>query len=455
MSDEGKDFAMKSFFAVCAALALAGCASVPQARVEEGKIVVDSPFDLVIGSTEYAKMLGDAVRSGQHVWKRGGVLTTNFWCSGSGKLSRPYYGFDTFSLSFSGEDRKLESVHFWYGESPTSKSEMSLSQCREVVRRMAKDFESRTGVAMECTSDQTDEEAFESAGRLVAEMEEERKKSGRDVGSFSTSFIRMHGTLERNGLVGDYSILGMISDKRKCEVSLTIENPGDSRWPSMRRKGEIPVYTNSTASAFADMPLTDKQKKAHDEAAKMRETLKRLFGVDFDKPEQTVELPLRNITEADKGNYNQREWNALEKPFGGMDERKLNQSARILFVPLATVSLRHAFEGDAPEEARDALAKEFLEALEKEVGAKIPPVENKDRGEFMKRLTGDGKVPTIGDISEVFRSDAKSHFAGRIGDIMLEIKSAPPRYVFKNGRHEVAIKGAVVVSIVQSSFFAN
>jgi len=453
VSDEGKDFAMKSFFAVCAALALAGCASVPQVRVEEGKIVVDSPFDLVIGSTEYAKMLGDAVRSGQHVWKRDGVLTTNFWCSGSGKLSRPYYGFDTFSLSFNDEDRKLERVRFWCGESPASQGEMSLSECRDVVRKMAKDFESRTGGKMNCTVDQTDEEAFKSADRLVVGIEEERKKSGRNVGDMSTAFLSMRGNLERNGVQGMYILSGMISDKRKCHVWLLIEDI--KNMPSMRRNGEIPVYTNSTASAFANLPLTDKQKKAHDEAEKLREALKRLFDVDFDKPEQTVELPLRNITEADKGNYNQREWTALEKPFGGMDERKLNQSARILFVPLATVSLRHSYEGDAPEEARDALAKEFLEALEKEVGAKIPPVENKDTGEFMKRLTGDGKVPTIGDISEVFRSDAKSHFAGRIGDIMLEIKSAPPRYVFKNGRYEVAIKGAVVVSIVQAGFLAN
>ena len=448
---------MKSFFAVFAALALAGCASVPQARVEEGKIVVDSPFDLVIGSTEYAKMLGDKVRSGQNVRNSNGVLTTNFWCFGEGRLARPYYGFDSFSLSFEDQDRKLDSVHFWGRTPPASKRNMSLSECRGIVRKMARDFESRTGVKMECTCDKTDEEAHESVARMVEEMKDEEIDKGSKGGEYSVGFLCMNGSIERNGVTGSYFLSGMISDKRKCSVSLTIRGFNDIRPAFMRRNGEIPVYTNSTASALANLPMTDKQKMAHDEAAKLRDALKRLFDVDFDKPEQTVELPVRNISEADKDNpnYSQREWTALKKPFGGMDERKLNQSITLFFMPMATVSLRHAYEGDAPEEVRDALAKEFLEALEKEVGAKIPPLEKKGDGELMKQLAGEGKVSTIGDTSEMFRRDVKSHFTGRLGAIVLEIKSAPPRYVLKNGRHEVAIKGAVMVSIVQSGVFAN
>ena len=54
--------------AVTALLGLAmmmqsGCASAPKCVVENGRIVVDSPFDLEIGSTEYAKMFGSLVKT--------------------------------------------------------------------------------------------------------------------------------------------------------------------------------------------------------------------------------------------------------------------------------------------------------------------------------------------------------------------------------------------------------
>ena len=41
-----------------AAMVLSGCVSAPKYVIEDGRIVVDSPFDLEIGSTEYAKALG-------------------------------------------------------------------------------------------------------------------------------------------------------------------------------------------------------------------------------------------------------------------------------------------------------------------------------------------------------------------------------------------------------------
>ena len=41
----------------------AGCVSSPSYRIENQRIVLDSPFALEIGSTEYAKAFGDLIRT--------------------------------------------------------------------------------------------------------------------------------------------------------------------------------------------------------------------------------------------------------------------------------------------------------------------------------------------------------------------------------------------------------
>ena len=44
-----------------------GCVSAPPAyRIENRKIVLDSPFALEIGSTEYAKAFGDLIQTSVH-----------------------------------------------------------------------------------------------------------------------------------------------------------------------------------------------------------------------------------------------------------------------------------------------------------------------------------------------------------------------------------------------------
>lgn len=48
-------------FAAWAAIALSGCVCAPKYRVERGSIIVDSPFDLEIGSTEYAQWFAGKV----------------------------------------------------------------------------------------------------------------------------------------------------------------------------------------------------------------------------------------------------------------------------------------------------------------------------------------------------------------------------------------------------------
>jgi len=52
--------------ATVAVMVLSGCVSAPKYVIENGRIVVDSPFDLEIGSTEYAKALGSKVHTSVH-----------------------------------------------------------------------------------------------------------------------------------------------------------------------------------------------------------------------------------------------------------------------------------------------------------------------------------------------------------------------------------------------------
>ena len=46
-------------FAAWTAIPLSGCVCAPKYSAERGSIIVDSPFDLEIGSTEYAQSFGD------------------------------------------------------------------------------------------------------------------------------------------------------------------------------------------------------------------------------------------------------------------------------------------------------------------------------------------------------------------------------------------------------------
>ena len=75
--------------AVLAGTMLVSLAAVGEFRVEGGKIVVDSPFDLEIGSAEYAKALGDGVKSHADVRKdsKTGAMATNWYHSA--KARRP------------------------------------------------------------------------------------------------------------------------------------------------------------------------------------------------------------------------------------------------------------------------------------------------------------------------------------------------------------------------------
>ena len=63
-------------------------------RIEDGEIVLDSPFELEIGSGEYANAFGDLIRTDAHaiydpLTKK---TTTNFYHYAEARLATPYFG---------------------------------------------------------------------------------------------------------------------------------------------------------------------------------------------------------------------------------------------------------------------------------------------------------------------------------------------------------------------------
>ena len=100
----------REILSACIVGALCACVAKGDGfRIEDGKVVVDSPFDLEIGSPEYAKALGNGVKSHKDVRKdpKTGETVTNWYHSGEAHFAQPYFGAKNAWLSFSGEDKAL------------------------------------------------------------------------------------------------------------------------------------------------------------------------------------------------------------------------------------------------------------------------------------------------------------------------------------------------------------
>ena len=124
-------------------------------RMENGELVVDSPFDLCIGSTEAAKMLGTQLTSSP-VNGRTYSYGTNLQYHGFARLATPYFGFDKMSLTFMGEEKALFAINLFQDG-----DKLSLDDYRKRVRDIAADIEQRFGVKMDgALGDMRDEVAL-------------------------------------------------------------------------------------------------------------------------------------------------------------------------------------------------------------------------------------------------------------------------------------------------------
>jgi len=435
----------------CIVGALCACAAKGDGfRIEDGKIVVDSPFDLEIGSPEYAKALGNAVKSHKDVRKdpKTGTMVTNWYYSGEGRFVQPYFGAKKAWLSFRGDDKALSSARISIGEDAKSfVGVLPFDECCEIYGKIAADMSKRLGEEIEVDDDVTEEEAKERIEELV-----KREKGG---SSFDSSF-RSDGVTVANKY-GDvwYNLSAMMHENKKCWIGLDIERPRDFLPPSERSSrddGHIPVYTNKPHAI--DLSLrTPEQEKAHREADALRATIKRVFGVDLDAPSSTNDMSaaLLMLTNSPV----KAEWFPLEKPFAGCTERRADMGVRMLFIPMATFAIRHAFDGHVGEEELKSESQKILNALESEFGEKIPAYDI-DAKMAEKDDPQDAEPPAFGDIRAMLQLGRTGEFfKGGVGDISIGIKYAQPSYVKRNGKYEVALRGAVVVEIIQSPILAQ
>ena len=176
-------------------------------RMENGELVVDSPFDLCIGSSEAAKLLGAQLTSspvnGSYSYG------TNLQYHGFARLATPYFGFDKMSLTFMGEEKALFAINLFQDD-----DKLSLDDCRKTVRDIAADIEQRFGVKMD--------------GALGDMRDEVALKLGDDNKRVTSSqFMGRHTKMENGGKIVQYEVRGMITTKTKqptIEFEIAKEN---------------------------------------------------------------------------------------------------------------------------------------------------------------------------------------------------------------------------------------
>ncbi len=440
----------REILSACIVGALCACVAKGDGfRIEDGKIVVDSPFDLEIGSPEYAKALGSAVKSHKDVRKdpKTGETVTNWYHFGEASFVRPYFGAKKALLSFNGEGKTLSSARLSIGEDDKRfAGALAFDECCKIHSEIAADMSKRLGEEIDVDDDVTEEEAREEIEELV-----KREKVG---SCFSSSFRSDSVTVTNK--YGDvwYNLSAMMHENKKCWISLRIERPRDllRSSASSRDDGHIPVYTNKPHAV--DLSLrTPEQEKAHREADALRATIRRVFGVDLDAPSSTNDMSAALLTLTNTPA--KAEWFPLEKPFAGCTERRADMGVRMLFIPMATFAIRHAFDDYVGEEELKAESQKILDALESEFGEKIPEYDS-DAEMAEKDDPQDVEPPAFGDLRAMLQlGRTGDFFKGGVGDISIGIKYAPPSYVKRSGKYEVALRGAVVVEIVQSPILAE
>ncbi len=163
-------------------------------REKDGAFEVDSPFELRIGSTEYARQLGKEVSE----WVPGSQSgdATSF---ATVRLARPYYGIETASLTFEGAERRLAQVALTRGTFFGGAEGLTLPDCRDIVTAIAADLCKRLGVK---PGEVSGREKSDAAAAYSVEL---ARKSSKSEGGDSASAIDFI-TREISVRVGDYVV---------------------------------------------------------------------------------------------------------------------------------------------------------------------------------------------------------------------------------------------------------
>lgn len=424
-----------SMMLICAvSLGISLCAGVSASAAEESDFTVDSPFDLTLGSTNYAVRLGKSVRSNSSAVydPETKVTTTNWSAYGFVSLSTPYHGVKSVHLDFKGEERRLDSYSFSIGGKKRGiGGTLTVDECRKIMKEIADDISKRFGVKMEASK----HDGGELSDKEIDERIEQMTKGKRHQ-TVSTSFSHINGFGEREGVGVGYSVSGMVDRKRMCSVDVNV-------YTSFVPRAKEPVSVAS--SSIAGLVSQEEQMKAHAEAKRLREALGKLFGIDFDATEDKKEQ---------KGDSSEwppkNEWKPMEHPVAGLVECKPNSGTTSFFrVPIVNFVARRAYPGDVEEEELQRLAKEVLDSLEAAYGGKIPVADTAEGRAQLAEVLGDG-VPTFGDSRALFGLDKVQTFVGKLGDLAIDVAYALPRYERRGEEYRLVRRGAVVLTILQS-----
>ena len=425
-----------SMMLICAvSLGISLCAGVSASAADEPAFTVDSPFDLTLGSTNYAVRLGKSVRSNTIACYDPAtkVTTTNWSAYGSVRLSAPYHGVKSVSLDFKGEERRLDSFRFDIGKKKLGDGgTLSVEECRNVMKEIADDISKRFGVKME--ADKSDGELSDE--EIDKRIEQMTKGDSEKRRAISTSFSHIHGSGEREGVGVGYSISGMVDRKRMCYFYVNV-------YTSFVPRAKEPVSVAS--SSIAGLVSQEEQMKAHAEAKRLREALGKLVGIDFDATEEkkgqkgdSPEWPPKN------------EWTPMEHPVAGLVECKPNSGTTSFFqVPIVNFVARRAYPGDVEEAELQRLAKDVLGCLETAYGERIPVADTSEGRTQLAEVLGAG-VPTFGDSRALLGLDKVQTFVGKLGDLAIDISYALPRYERRGEDYRLVRRGAVVLTILQS-----
>ena len=400
----------KGFVLFAVALSLPGVACAGEVVVSNGVLWAESPLDFEIGSTEYAQMLGERLRSRAYATfdPQTKVTTTNVTWAANARLATPFYGNREVYLGFTGADRRLDTLHLFNCPLAKDVSATALSDSRKAVREIASDITRRRGVKMRETSGMRDDELQKALAK-----DDETK-------DISHGFAMMFGRYMTNDVVVTYWLSGYAGNKRGCHLELRA------------------FASDPDENGLGAVVSKEERRKAHAEAARMRASVKRVFGTDLDAEPEDEPVTYDPA----------KEWTALDVPVAGMLEKKESRAHAFFGIPMATLSLRRAYDGDVEAAELESVARGFLAALEKAYGAAIPAVDDEEGRKTLATMLGDG-VPAYGDTRAALQLDRTQVFVGKVGDIAIEVAYALPQYLRKGDAFEVLVRGAVVAHIVQ------
>ena len=421
----------KHLFRAVATFAVLAVSAGRLASGAEGRqgFVVDSPFDLTLGSTNYAARLGKAVRSNASAWYDPAtkVTTTNWSAYASVRFAKPYHGATQAGLQFKGEDRELDSYSFEIGDSKRRiGGTLTVEEARKIMQEVSDDISKRLGVEVKLDDDDL------SDAEIDERIEEKLKKGDGRTRAVITAFMRRRAHGEREGVGVGYGLAAFVDKNRKCSVHVNV-------YTSWRPKSKI-ASKPVGATAIPGLVSEDEQKKAHEKSRGLRTALGKLFGIDFDSEKDDKGEDRKNV----------QEWTAMESPVAGLDECKPNRSSVVLFrVPFVSYSARRAYPGDVEEAELQRQAKEVLERIEAANGEKLPAFDAKNGQAELAKVLGGG-VPTFGDSRALLGLDKVQTFIGKVGDLAVEIAYALPRYEKRGDDYRLVRRGTVLLNITQS-----